>query len=570
MDRHDPSDPDVIEPVEGDPLAFLYDTEDEEEADDSGDHPGYSSLLGVSPRKEIVRKKTMALVLDVMEAQRAAEVMEINAGQLMTNPDRSNRNIGFLNLDPLDAMQEVEEEEDLAESLSWAADEDDDPDWQPENPLAGTGIAQEDEEDADWQPENPLAGTGIVQEEEDDLDWQPENPLAGTGLDAATENPDWQSENPLAGTEFEAEAEVPEWHPEVPLLEAEFVEAEVSEWQAEEPLSGNVAEEPADWPAAHDPPVETPTDADEIPAVAVEDDWIDAVPSARQFAVRLPAFEDEQAWTPDTPAEDEAEQHFAEVEWEALSVTDETFEDLPSASEALDDVAGEAALPDLETPEIANAELEPAQEPTVKAPIPWQTFLEQRVGKQRIAAAAFESEEIAEEPADAGYEGDTADWADSPIDTPAVPDAWEPVAGGWAEPPAGFAAETPEADWQPTLPEEEADERFEPLDTEWDGSNGYEAAPEEWSVAKLEPEPAEPQQIEIVRFPAPPVVELPRHSLRAKVLQSSRPRRSNADRVKAAFVWLWNRLKPLLPHLRRLLAWAVAQRARFSSKNVSE
>src|SRR5690606_31151063 len=132
--------------------------------------------------------KAMALALDEHEAQRAHEVMEINAGQLMTNPDRSNRQVGFQNLG-LDAGEEEEDEGDLAETLSWDDDTaaTDGADWQPENPLAGTGIA-EDDDDPDWQPENPLAGTGIFQDDEDE--WQPEGPLAETAFE---QRDDWSA-----------------------------------------------------------------------------------------------------------------------------------------------------------------------------------------------------------------------------------------------------------------------------------------------------------------------------------------------------------------------------------------
>ncbi|HSG33896.1 MAG TPA: hypothetical protein VLA37_05125 [Sphingomonadaceae bacterium] len=75
-----------------------------------GDNPAYASLLGKRKNKP---KKTPVLILDAHEATKAAEVMELNAGQLMTNPQRSERITDFQTFDiPEDELEEEIEELD--------------------------------------------------------------------------------------------------------------------------------------------------------------------------------------------------------------------------------------------------------------------------------------------------------------------------------------------------------------------------------------------------------------------------------------------------------------------------
>jgi hypothetical protein len=538
MSASDPSDPDVVDPLSDDPLAFLYEAGEEEEDEDStADHPGYGSLMGVGVRRvageERPAKKMMAIVLDELEAQRAAEVMEINAGQLMTNPDRSSRQIGFQSLG-LDAGDEGAEEDDLAESLNWeaAAEEEDDGDWQPTNPLAGTGIVEDDEDD--WQPSNPLAGTGIVQYDDED---------------------DWQPENPLAGTEFEGHD---------------------------------------DWPAVEEPASQAPTPLGF--AEAAYDDWNEPVPPVDQLPeAPLPAVADaEDDWQAASAAPSEAAAPFEEVEWEAPTATVPEAEELPVAAEALSEAPAfpeEEPLP--EAAEAAPVEWQPvaediaqdvveegelADEPAEQAPIAWESLLVRKSGKRPVDLGPIDWDEFAEDAhaGEAPVEPAAFDhgWAEEAAETPEPPTLPpEPIAPDWQafsaeeeiEEKVAIAANQDE--WLP--PVETAEEESGPYDTEWSAfvepADDY-AVSEPILPSPPEPEP-EPEQIEVVRFPAPPVVEAPHHSLRAKVMKAQQPRTTQASKVKPALDWLAAQFRQfVLPQLKRLFAWASTKWSEIASR----
>jgi hypothetical protein len=572
MSASDPSDPDIVDPLTDDPLAFLYEAgEEDEDEDTTADNPGYGSLMGLAVRRDgagMKPAKAMAIVLDELEAQRAAEVMEINAGQLMTNPDR-NRQVGFVGLG-LDASNEEDEEDDLAESLTWETEEAEDDDWQPENPLAGTGIAEEDDDDSGWQPENPLAGTGIVQDDDDD-DWQPENPLAGTGIVQHDED-DWQPENPLAG--------------------AEFVEQD-------------------DWSTAAQAPLDTAAPT-AMPADYQDDDWNVALPAAPQM--------------PDTPAAEYHRPEVADDEWDippAAVSKPELLPEEPAAAEIAPaeieppvleapDAAGDEILPEFaaaafepDPQPAAEAEAEP-EDPSANPTIEWQALLVKKTGKKPVelppidwgefAADETQPGEIASEPATpfaAGWADEAADelpalppepeWqdfaGDEAIEEAATDDTVEPAlpaaAGEAADDAAGpydtewsaFAsqppAETPAPEPEFTYePEFTADTGFEP---EPEYAAEPEFVPESESTTEPEPPPVL-EQIEIARFPAPPPV-VPHHSLRARVMKAQQPRTPPAARLKPLFQWLAARFRQfVLPQLKRLFAWAGAKWNEIASR----
>lgn len=521
MASRDPSDPDVVDPLTDDPLAFLYEPGDEDEDEDStADNPSYGSLMGLAVRRDgapMKPAKVMAIVLDELEAQRAHEVMEINAGQLMTNPDRSSREVGFGALG-LDASAEEEDEDELAESLTWETGaEDDDADWQPENPLAGTGMEQPDEDDdPDWRPENPLAGTGFEEADEDD-------------------DPAWASQDPPADTNF----------------------AEAQEWSV-----------PADEPVEA-PPAQRGVNgfADEAYA---EEAWAEPSPPAEPPMREEPAPEDEQA-RPVAAAPIEEEARFEDVEWELPSAVAADGAAAPIEAEAGFDAPPEA--PELAAIEEGLAEY-PVEPPVGNIaadeeagddddesalagtpPIEWQALL----GKKRTKEPALPppidwgefaaGEDPAEDPAEADY-----DWG-TPTPEPAA-----------AEP-----------DWQAFAAEEAAEAAPEPFEPEWReeaGEDSEETLPaasfEETIQAEFEPEfqpSSSPERIEIVRFPAPPAVEPTHHSIRARVLKVHPPRTPPRSRIKPVLRWIAARFEnTILPLLKRLFARAKEKWAEIASR----
>lgn len=514
MSAGNPSDPDIVDPLTDDPLAFLYEAGDEDEDEDStADHPGYGSLMGLSVHRDgagvkPTKAKAMAIVLDELEAQRAAEVMEINAGQLMTNPDRSARQVGFQALG-LDTNPVEEDEDDLAETLHWEAEDEDNADWQPENPLAGTGIVEAEDDDADWQPENPLAGTEFEHAETDDADWgNPLPPAAG-------------------GTAFEDEHAWSEAPPAVEQPDYREVEWETPVAAAAEPET----------------PVETGTDFEIPPEPPIE-----------TAAFEPPAIEP------------------APIDWQELPEAEAPLE----PAEADKPAAIEPAPVDWQ--ELPEAGAPPAP----SAPIAWESLLAKRPPKKQVDLTPIDWGEFAEEEAPAAAPAPLPPiddgWPDSgeePFELPAEPaPVWQNFPAWEAEEAPGAveafeAAEEPAAPAEPEWPGFAAEEPAEVEETGWTAFASEE--PGEPVEEVLVPE-AEPDQIEVLHFPAPPPAapapEVPHHRLRAMVMKSHQPHKPRSSALKPAARWLWARFNAVvMPLLKRLWAWARAKAAEIAARS---
>ena len=179
---------------------------DDIEEDYEGDNSAFASLAGLGPKKKTAgaprKKKKLALALNDLEFAKAVEVMELNAGQLMTNPQKSSRITEFKTFEQLDTGED--EEEDLADSL-WA----DEPEEAPEETLEETAppvedIAQEPaplEEPApvnENEEQEPVAREAAYSEEEDTVeenDWEDETAYWANQATAELSQPDPASEN---------------------------------------------------------------------------------------------------------------------------------------------------------------------------------------------------------------------------------------------------------------------------------------------------------------------------------------------------------------------------------------
>lgn len=263
-----------------------------DEEDDSVEtvNAAYGSLLG--SRKDKPKKKPV-LMLDAKEAAKAFEVMEINAGQLMTNPQRSARTTDFQPVDPLGIDEE--EEEILGFANEGVEPEHDD--WDEAAPANGSPaewIA------SGWNEENAEQSPVREDDGEDDAaarEWQHEE----VGSPLLVETPFTASPEPLATSEDQHEASDEDWDDEPaysfsdgwsksgalpstpeedqePEPVAEGVEPEA--WEEEPPVVEE--REPADWGAAVAHDAET-ADADwnDDPSFAPEPPLGQEVPEAQ-------------------------------------------------------------------------------------------------------------------------------------------------------------------------------------------------------------------------------------------------------------------------------------------------
>jgi hypothetical protein len=123
MSRGDPSEARNFEMARDSAWAELCGT-DEDEAPEE-ELAAYGSLLGLGVRKAA---KKPVIVLDPEVAEKAAQVMEINAGQLVVNPGQAIPGFAGLGLDPLGAEEEEDEPLDALEEEEQPADDEDDDD----------------------------------------------------------------------------------------------------------------------------------------------------------------------------------------------------------------------------------------------------------------------------------------------------------------------------------------------------------------------------------------------------------------------------------------------------------
>src|SRR3569833_360343 len=104
-------------------LAELCGPEGIDDGEPDADHPGYGSLLGLGVRKPV---KKPVIVLDPEVAEQAAQVMEINAGQLVVRGGQPSQGFGSLGLGSLgDEEEEPLEVFDEAAGPEPACDADD-------------------------------------------------------------------------------------------------------------------------------------------------------------------------------------------------------------------------------------------------------------------------------------------------------------------------------------------------------------------------------------------------------------------------------------------------------------
>src|SRR3569833_184021 len=183
-----------------------------DDGEPDNDHPGYGSLLGLGVRKPV---KKPVIVLDPEVAEQAAQVMVINAGQLVVRGGQPSQGFGSRGLGSLG-----DEEEDPLEVFE----------------AAGPEPAYDDDDEldpavAEWAARVPGSG------DEDDVDEVVEE-SAAAAWPAPAEREDPPAV-PEEGYELPAEPEQA-WDEEPATEEARVEEALVVEVPVEEP----VAEEP--------------------------------------------------------------------------------------------------------------------------------------------------------------------------------------------------------------------------------------------------------------------------------------------------------------------------------------
>jgi hypothetical protein len=440
--------------------------------------------------------------------------MEINAGQLMTNPDRSHRQIGFLGLDPLDAAAEEEEEDDLSESLSFDEEPEAVGEAEPEaqsesvpeaEPMAGL----DDEPDAEPFEEPPAAAfAALVAELGEQAGLRRRPIIFDHDDDALVSPPEWTEGEPIAAPPAN-EAPVPppeyDWrHADVPLDEPPGLP--VAETEAEEFQPGEFAPEQPVEPLA-DLPAEEPLEEEAFGAAE------EIAPAADAEPAELAAFE----------AREDGEFEYAEPDEEGTDDEDTDDEDMGygslikagsrHADRTSDHDDPDDAAADIEAPEISGgfapeppvlAEEEPSWELPEPEPEPESTEWPEPEFATTHDEAVWPSEETP-----------VPDAAELPDDLS------EPVEQGWTALPAAAAREDDFDDWDPL------------------------------------PEPAGLPPVETVFLPEPPPIAVAHHSLRARVLQAQKPRKSATDRIRTVLDWLAQRFGEIvLPRFKRLLAWA--------------
>lgn len=160
----------ALHPATDDAWAELCGVDGGDDEEFERQEANYGSLMGLGVRKPV---KKPVLVLDPEVAEKAAQVMEINAGQLIVNPDKSGQGFAWPGFDPLD-----EDEEPLA---AFEAGEDE------EDEEAQAAVAE-------WLSRETFPEEADADEELDEVaqdECTPEEDLSPAGLSDAEPEPGW-------------------------------------------------------------------------------------------------------------------------------------------------------------------------------------------------------------------------------------------------------------------------------------------------------------------------------------------------------------------------------------------
>jgi len=519
-----PSYAGVLDPLAADDWDDSCATGLEDSEDTTSDNPAYGSLLGVKRDDDAPKKaKKMAISLGANEMAKAAEVMEINAGQLMTNPQRSERITELTGFDPFemedeDSLDDVEEAFSAALAGEWDEDEASEPVAEDELPEAIEPLEDEPQgvfppapeqdaeepvaEDPEWR-EEPVEDESYDEDQEAALrQWAPDNIdlPAEAGWEAQAPELGMSGERPKRkmaiqfdhSNDEEAPEEPQDWQAfeqaalgdEAPVPDAPTPEAPAPEWPAEEA-------EPAEYPSQPEQAAEWDAPVESLPEPELAPQW--------------DAFDREEPdVTPEPP-----EETFEEVELEAAP--DDREEPIDSEPQWQ---APQAAEFEPEAPLEPEPQWDAPQDPEPEAPQP--------------APPAFNAE---------------PHWEERDLPAP----TWHP--------PVEDEYEAEEYEPQ----EEYAEDEPQPFDDEpqW----AAEPEPEFAEAAEEEFEPStpafdifaerEPITVDQVKAPIPFGLDeyTNRHQLRARVVGNYTPEVTLSQRIGKALVWLakraWNLARAL-------------------------
>jgi hypothetical protein len=445
---------------------------------------GYGSLLGLGKPSEKKKKAVIELAPEL--AEKAAQVMELNAAQLMNHPDKSSQSFAFLGLDPLDP-EDILDDEDLF-------DEDEEEEEEVAAPRFKKKLALGDPSEP-AEAIDDFAAQSNWAEPEADGDLSPIEFPWRAADDAVPEAGETGAEPGWDGEEAEEEAG--------PVF--------VEDAQAEEPVHAEADFDPPEEPAN---PVE-PEPAEEFvepePAAAsLETEPLDE--PVASFASE-PLEEAAEPFETESPAAEEEEaEYFEEEAYASLEV------ELPASP-------GE--------PAFVGEDYSAPAEPDLPAAAEEPSF----AGEDAYASLDAESPTMA---GDAPFDGEEF----------AVPLDAEPPIMADSPPLDGDEFPAPLDFEEPAMADDAPLEGEEfPAPLEFEEPAMVDGAPladsEQPAGIDIFAEPAMPIGIDHIVPPAPAEPEHRGHSLRARVVQNHQPEVTLGTLVMNFLRWLFAKLKQL-------------------------